>query len=133
MEEPLKKKQLLFHLQKINKVLGVGEGISLQFYHTKACRINPTAFQAAVKLHFFAAACVIHIPRAPRRGGNGFVMDTQCGGIDCAEQWLQRWSPLLKLFAGVTWSSVGLLPKEVGVAGRKLPLDYIASSVAFFS
>lgn len=28
----LKKRQLLFHLQKINKALGAGEGTSLQFY-----------------------------------------------------------------------------------------------------
>lgn len=28
----LKKNQLLFHLQRINKVLDVGDGISLQFY-----------------------------------------------------------------------------------------------------
>lgn len=32
VEGLLKKNQLLFHLQKINKVLGLGEGISLQFY-----------------------------------------------------------------------------------------------------
>jgi len=32
VEGLLKKNQLLFHLQKINKVLGVGECISLQFY-----------------------------------------------------------------------------------------------------
>lgn len=32
VEGLLKEKQLLFHLQKINKALGVGEGTFLQFY-----------------------------------------------------------------------------------------------------
>lgn len=75
VEGLLKKNQLLFHLQRLVR-FWVWERL-LPSSSTKACHINPTAFQAAVKLRFLAAVCVIHIPRAPRRGGNGFVMDTQ--------------------------------------------------------
>lgn len=98
---------------------------------TKACHINPRAFPSCSKIVSFD--CAIHSPRAPRKGGNGFVMDTQCGGINRAERWLQRCSPLLELFSCVTRSSVGLLHQEASVTARKLPMDYIATLVVFFS
>lgn len=131
VEGPLKKNQPLFHLQKINNVLGVGEGISLQFY--QGLPYQSHCFPGCSKTAGVFLQLHVHIPRAPRKGGNGFVMDTQCGGINWAKRWLQRCSPLLKLFSCMTWSSVGLLPQEAGVAGRKLPLDYIATLVVFFS
>lgn len=57
VEGPLKKNQPLFHLQKINNVLGVGEGISLQFYQGLPYQAHCFPGCSKTAFFFFAAAC----------------------------------------------------------------------------
>lgn len=70
VERPLKKNQLLFHLQKINKVLGVGEGISLQFY--QGLPYQSHCFPGCSKTAFFFCSCMCTF--LGLRGGKEMVL-----------------------------------------------------------